>query len=195
MKSTLFFLCSFFLASMVYSQTTTYTITANGHTIGKLYVSKSHPEDYTQVSVVSDVKVKLFISVDIKYKLNATYKNNELLNSAVTVYVKGKLHSSITTTKTGDYYTIVDDGHSSQYLHKITYSSALLFIKEPKGISSVYSDFGGEPKPLSKIGLRTYELINPGSGHIETYEYLPDGSLQKATIQHSLLTFELTQKK
>ncbi len=193
MKLALSFILITFLVGQVLSQTTTYTITANGHPIGDLSVKKSKTNDYMQIAVTSDVKVKLFITVDISYKLNATYKNNELVSSAVTVYVKGKVHSKITTTKNGQYYTIVDNGHTSQYLHKITYSSALFFVKEPQGITSVYSDFGGSLKPLAEIDAHLYQLTNPSSGHHENYLYAY-GALQKATIEHSLLTFELTKK-
>ena len=194
MKLALSLIFLIFLSGQVLCQSMTYTITANGHNIGDVSVKKSKTKDYMQIAVTSNVKVKLFITVDISYKLNATYKNNELINSAVTVYVKGKVHSQITTTKNGQFYTIVKNGHTSQYLHKITYSSSLLFVKEPKGVTTLYSDFGGSQKPLAQIGPHLYQLTNPSSGHTENYQYA-NGVLQKATIEHSLLTFELTKRE
>ncbi len=175
------------------SQTLHYKVTANDNYIGDLKVSKTLNKDILQIEVISEVKVNLFISINLKYKLNCTYKNDELFFSSVTTYVNGKIHSYSKTEKNGEYYTITNDGHSSKYLNKITFSGALLYYREPKNLTYIYSEFDNINKPIKKTGTTEYQITNPENGHLSEYNY-ENGILVSTTNHHTLLTFKLTKK-
>lgn len=176
-----------------FSQTFNYTVSANNASIGNLTVTKVQSENSTEIEVVCDIKIKLFISIDLKYRLNSTYKNNELVFSSVTVYVNGKIHSTSTAEKNGEYYTLTKDGHSSRYLHKITYSGALLYFIEPKGLTNIFSEFSNSNKSIKSIKNNEYQIVNPKNGHLSIYKY-KNGILENTIIHHTLLTFSLTKK-
>ena len=181
------------ISSIGNSQTLHYKITSKDSYIGDLKVTKILSNNTLQIEVISDIKIKLFISIDFKYKLNCTYKNNELLYGSVTTYVNGKIHSTSKTEKIGEYYTITKDGHSSKYLNKIAFSGALLYYYEPKGLTSIYSEFDNIDKPIKKIGVNEYQITNPKNGHLSEFLY-KNGVLVSATNHHTLLTFKLTKK-
>jgi len=135
----------------------------------------------------------LFISIDLKYKLNCTYKNDELLYSSVTTYVNGAIHSTSKTEKNGAYYTLTKNGHPSKYLNKITFSGALLYYHEPKGLTKIFSEFDNLDKPVKSIGINEYQITNPKNGYLSEYTY-KNGILESSTNHHTLLTFKLTKK-
>ena len=175
-----------------YSQTLHYKITSNDSYIGKLEVTKSTTNNLLQIEVLSQVKVNLFIAIDFTYKLNCTYKNNELLFSSVTTYVNGKVHSTTTTEKDGAYYSVTKDEHPLKYLDKIFYSGALLYFTEPKGVTKIFSEFDGISKPITEINKNEYQIRNPKNDHLSEYRY-KNGILQSSVNHHRLMTFTLTK--
>ncbi len=189
----LLFVVCMFIVQPVFTQTFTYAISSGKNHIGTLQAIKTVTNDRTQISVNSKVKVKLFISIDFEYKLNATYKNGQLLFGSVTTYVNGKVHSTSTTEKSNDYYTIEKDGHQSTFFDKITYSGALLYFEEPKGISTLFSEFDTINKPIRLIATGEYQLTNPKNGRLSEYLY-KNGILISTTNHHSLMTFTMTKQ-
>lgn len=174
------------------AQINTYKISSNNSSVGNLAVTQTKNNNLLQIEVISEVNIKVFIKVDIKYKLNCTYKDNELLFSSVTTYINGKLHTTSKTEKSGDYYTITNDGHASKFLHKITYSGALLYFTEPKGISTIYSEFHAIEKSIKPLGNHKYQITNPKNGQLSEYTY-QNGILTTTINHHSLMPFTLTK--
>lgn len=168
-----------------------YKITANDNEIGKLQVKKSIENNTINYSAKSDSKFKLFVSVDFSYKLNCIYKDNELLFSSVTTYVNGSKHSTATTEKIkANVYVLNNNGHENRIFEPIFYSGVLLYFNEPKNISKVYSEFYNNFNPLKQIAIHTYQLTNSQNGNLSEYFYV-NGILQKATIHHTLMSFNL----
>jgi hypothetical protein len=174
------------------AQTSHYKISSRNTPVGNLTVTKTENENLLQIEVISEVSIKVFIKVDLKYKLNCTYKDDELLFSSVTTYVNGKIHTTSKTEKNGANYTIVRDGHESKFLQKITYSGALLYFKEPKGITTVYSEFHAIDKPIKALGNHEYQITNPKNGLLSEYTY-QNGILVTTMNHHSLMPFTLTK--
>ena len=158
--------------------------------IGELDVSKNENANIVQIEVESNVHVKLFIDVDFKYKLNCTYKNDVLIYSAVTTYVNGRVHSTSTTEKTGDSYTVTKNSHTSKFMKNITFSGALLYFTEPKNIKELFSEFDNIDKPIHKIANHAYQIVNPSDGRLSEY-YYKNGVLERTTNHHKFLTFTL----
>jgi len=184
------FLLTVFISN---SQSLHYKITSNKSYIGNLKVTKTIKNDVLQIEALSEVRVKLFIPIGLKYKLSCRYKNNELQYSMVTTFVNGKIHSTSKTEKTGNYYTITKDGHSSKFLNSIAFSGALLYYFEPEGLAKIFSEFDNLEKPIKSIGTNQYQITNPKNGHLSEYKY-KDGILESTTNHHTLLTFKLTKQ-
>jgi len=190
--SILFFLFCI-ITEQIPAQDLEYNITANKNQLGTILVKQTEKNGIIQIQATSEVKVQLFVNINLKYILNCTYKNNQLLYSSVTTYVNGKLHSTSTTEKKEGYYEVIKDGHSSRLYENIKYSGALLYHTEPIGKTKLYSEFNGIEKPIKKIDAHTYQITNPDNGHISIYKY-KNGILESTTIEHALLTFTLTKK-
>jgi len=174
------------------SQTMNYKITSKETTIGNLSVKRTADNNTVQIEVLSEIEVKLFITIDIKYKLNSTYKNNELFFSSVTTYVNDKVNSITTTKKNEEYYSVTKDEHSTKYLNEIKISDALLYFVEPKGMTKLFSEFDGISKSIKKIGKNKYQIRNPKNGNVGEYQY-KNGILQSSINYHNLMTFSLTK--
>jgi len=194
MKNYIFILLAFILlTSQLNAQTMVYDITSKNNHLGQLSITKTQEKDLIKIEATSEVKVHLFISIDLKYKLTANYRNDSLIFSSVTTYVNGKLHSSRTTEKTGENYSVTKDGHLSKLYYPISYSGALLYWQEPINVANVYSEFDSIEKPIEVLGPGTYKLTDPKSGHLSKY-YYSNGRLVKATIEHTLMSFTLTKR-
>ena len=155
-------------------------------------VSKTTTNDVVEIKIVSDVKVKLFLSIDLKYRLNCTYKNGNLMYSSVTTFVNGSKHSSVITEKKGQSYLVTEDGHVSKYLKVINYSGGLLYFDEPNNQKTLYSEFNGYDKVIKSLAQSRYLVTDNNTGHKSTYEY-KNGTLILATIEHTLMTFKMTK--
>lgn len=176
------------------AQTLSYKLTSKGgNPIGNLTATKTISGNIMQIDVVSEVKAKIFIEIDVKYKLHSTYKNSELFFSSVTTYVNEKVHSSSKTEKSGDYYTITKNGHASKFLNKIDFSDALLYFEVPKNKSQLFSESNMIEKQIKQTGVNTYDVINPNNSDVSEYKYA-NGILQKATIHDPFMTFILTKQ-
>ncbi|AWV97088.1 DUF6134 family protein [Arcticibacterium luteifluviistationis] len=181
------------MATALQAQTLLYDITSNNNSLGQITVTKSHQNGLLKIDVISEVKVKVFVNIDLKYHLTANYKNGELLSSTVLTFVNGKQHSSSITEKTNENYSITKDGDLSKFFNDINYSGALLYWEEPKNISIVYSEIDNIEKPIKKVASGHYKLTDPKSKHSSDYFY-KNGTLEKTVIQHTLMTFQLTRR-
>lgn len=193
MKKTLMIICFLFLY-IGNSQTLDYDIISKGYSIGHLTTTKTVKDSIVQIDVVSEVSVRILVKIDVKYKLQSTYKNNELFFSSITTYVNGKVHSTCKTEKTGNHYTITKDGQTTKFFNKIDFSNALLYYEMPKSIVTVFSESSGLEKKVKQTGAYTYDVINPKNDHISQYSYATNGVLEKATVHNTLMTFILTKK-
>lgn len=194
MKNYIFILFAFILlTSQLNAQTLVYDITSSNNQLGQLSVTKTQEKDLINIEMTSEVNAHLFISIDLKYRLTANYRNGSLIFSSVTTYLNGKLNSSSTTEKTGENYSVKKDGHLSKLYYPIFYSGVLLYLQEPINVSNVYSEFDNIKKPIEDLVHGIYQLDDPKSGHLSKY-YYSNGRLMKATIGHSLMTFTLTKR-
>ena len=170
-----------------------YKITSAGVHLGDMTVVQSEENGIVNVKIISDVKVKLFLTINLKYRLNCVYKNNVLTYSSVTTYVNGDKHSTLITEKKDNSYTITEDGHTTKYTKLIQYSGGLLYFQAPNSRKTLYSEFNGYNKQIKKMNDNLYEVMDNTTGHKSTYQYNKQGYLEKATVEHTLMTFTMTK--
>lgn len=207
-KSVLIFILLLTVFSIGYTQTYKYNIISKGRKAGVLTATKvkggnasgqektadaptqALSSDQEIIQVRSEFDVHLFIEVHASYKMDCKYDKGELVEYSVETFKDGNLHSSSKGTKEGGMYRFVEDGDQSEQKGDIRYSGAMLYFKEPKGISTVFSEIHAKDKPVEKIGEGHYKLIDPSTGHSNQYFYR-NGVLIKALIDHSLFSFSL----
>lgn len=195
MKHSRLYLTIFFLIMTLafQAQTLKYTITSKNSTLGEIIVVSSNDNSIKEIKVSSTSHFKLFITIDFKYEMTSIYKNGKLFYSTVVTYVNNHKHSSTITKQQGNHYVITKDGKESLLQGDITYSGALLYDEEPKGITTIYSEFDGINKPIQNIGIKKYQIKNPKNGHLAEYMYRDD-LLKEAVVHHSLMDFKFYRK-
>jgi hypothetical protein len=177
------------------SQTLKYDIaTSKGEKIGDMVVVKTSHDDLIEIKVVSKVKSRIFVEIEVKYIGQVIYKNNRLHYSRVTTYVNDQVHNITTTETKGDYYTINKDGKILKYHEPIYFSGMRLFFKEPRTIIHLYSEANAYDNIVTFIKEGLYLLKDPNTQGHNQYWY-KNGYLTKATIKHALISFVYTLKK
>ncbi|HFX17772.1 MAG TPA: hypothetical protein ENK64_01350 [Flavobacteriales bacterium] len=176
------------------SQTLKYDIaTSKGEKIGDMVVVKTSHDDLIEIKVVSKVKSRIFVEIEVKYIGQVIYKNNRLHYSRVTTYVNDQVHNITTTINKGNYYTINKDGNIFKYHKPIYFSGMLLFFKEPNFISHLYSEANAYDNTIKLINKGVYQLTDPHT-HGHNQYYYKNGRLYKASIKHGFISFEYILK-
>lgn len=188
--NTKFFISFLLLTYILKAQELNYEITSADLKLGNLTVTKTQNKDTLLINIMSIVNVDLLIKSKVKYKADCIYHNDELLYSKVIVSENGKIHSINETENLGKYYLLTNNKKKSKYFNKICYSSALLYIKEPINISTIFSETNNQINPVINIGINAYQITNSKNGHKNEY-YYENGILQKAVIHHTLFNFNI----
>ncbi len=190
MKSIIVTVVLVFISTLSFSQSKKYNISSKGSKIGTLVMHETNIEGTKHIEVVSQMKVKVVMTVSLMYKLNSVFKNGNLHHSSVTTYVNGHVHSTSVTENKGDHYLLTIDGHSTKKFMKIKFSEAMMYLTEPVGHKWIYSEIDDIMKPIKSLGNHVYEITNPKNGHKSKY-YYKDGVLDKTNIPESIVPFFL----
>ncbi len=204
-------LTALLLVNFAFSQTYRYNIVSNGQIVGKLTATQTiggnkinNSEDQKAsggdqkplsknqktISIKSEFDVHLFIVVHVEYDMDCKYTDGILVESSVETYKGDNLHSSTKGEKIDDTYKSIRDGDESIHNGAISYSGAMLYFKEPKGITHVFSEIHAIDKPVTEVNTNHFKISDPNTGHTNQYFY-KDGILQKAVIDHSLFSFSM----
>ena len=218
MKRILFItLTAFLLVNIAYSQTYRYNIISNGQSVGELTATQTigggsatqstegdaatkptGGDDATQatsgeqrtINIVSHFNAHFFITVHVKYEMNCKYTDGNLVESSVETFKNEELHSSSKGNKTNGAYKTIEDGDESTHEGEILYSGCMLYFKEPKGITHVFSEIHAIEKPVKEVNTNHFMITDPETGHTNQYFYR-DGVLQKMIVGNALLTFTM----
>ena len=189
-------ICFLFTNLIAVSQvyTRNYEIKAGDRIIGEVRAIKNDEGGLIQYDVTSEVKYKLLFTIEVSYRVQANYKDEELISSSSTVYLNGNVQNTIDIEKTGDHYTVVQDGHTTRIYNDISYSSAKLYFARPDDIKSVLSETEGRMMKLTKTSEGKFKLRDPEKeSSLNTYAYSSDQGLHSIEIERKLFpTLKLT---
>ena len=179
-------------ASIVFAQTEMVSFTVSSHDVelGKTLATKTIAGNKTHIKVVTDIKVHMLFTIHVKIISNSTLINNVLISSSAVTYNNGDIHSTTTIIKNGSHYNIKKGEHSYVHQGDITYCGALLYFKEPKGLTHVLSEISGEENASKSMGNGDYLLTIIEEEHHNIYSY-KSGLLQTASIEHSMSNVQL----
>ncbi len=179
--------------AMIFGQTAGYSIySADKELLRQLKVSSIQADTTTKIAVVSQFKIKMLITVDVKYTLQSFYRNGELVSNSIKMYRNDELHSFARTTKVGSQYKFIKDENESIYDKRISFSESLLYFNEPNQISTIYSEFDGIEKTIIESNKGHYKIMNPLNGNVSEYFY-EKGTLSTAIVHFQMMTLYLTR--
>lgn len=165
-----------------------YEVKSSDKLVGKISATRKAEGDYVQYNVTSHVEMTILFTVNVDYKLQATYKNDVLVSSSATVYLNGRTQSDLNCERTGDHYTLVSDGHTTRIYEDIKWSSAKLYFNRPDDVRKVFSETDGSFKNLSKTADGKFILKDAENDkNVNTYTYSSDQGLHEILIERALL--------
>lgn len=192
-------LCIFILIFLIGSlsiaaQTNLYDIISKKDTLGVLKVSKLKKGEHLEYNYHVDMKAKLLVNIHVQYTIKAIYDQNQLISASVDNVVNGKTHHSSDIEWVNTCYHINTKRNKYQQLNeKIIYSGIRLFFDEPSTIKKVFSEYTGHYGMIKNIEPNTYELTLHNNK--KNKYYYTNGELVKASINNSLIRFDLLLRK
>ncbi|MGZ3872275.1 MAG: DUF6134 family protein [Mucilaginibacter sp.] len=171
-------------------QTLNYNVLHKGSTVGHMKLQQSRDGDDIFLKIASDVKMRFIFSVCVNIEEDAHYRNGKLLSSHVLRTVNGKQKANKSTRVSGEHYQLTDDGKISTINQKsISNNLSMMYLREPVGLSQIYSDNFQQFVAVKQMVGHTYR-INLPDGNYNDYTYT-NGICSKVDIHHSLYTIQI----
>ncbi len=172
-----------------------FNILHNDKVIGTLKAIKDTNDERTIYTDQTIITTHIFTKIEVEYKYEAIYFNNDLIESNVNIFLNGHQKTKTTTEKNNDIYTFYkNDAKENEIDETIQYSTIMLLFNEPKNIAKVYAEEHGVFHNLKKIGDQEYLKTSP-EGKKNNYKY-KNNSLLRAEIHAGIVNFTMvrTQK-
>ncbi len=161
---------------------------ASGNQVGHVKATKIVDGNIIQYKVESEINVHVLFTVNITYKAQASYKEGIMMSSSASIYINGHLQNSVVTDKTGDFYTIVEDEHTTKLYEEIQFSTAKMYFTMPVDQRKVYSESEGMMKPMVKTSDGKYKVKDPEeSDNITVYGYSSEQGVNDIVISKTHL--------
>ncbi|WP_244156209.1 DUF6134 family protein [Maribacter ulvicola] len=158
--------------------------------VGKLQAIKTTRNSKVNYQSITTINARIIKEIEVNYKYDVTYENNLLKKANVLIDVNNKPHTDITTNWKGNHYQISKNSKKEKVVEgDITYTTILLYFKEPINIEKCYSEQDGSFNTIVPLGNHVYKKIN-AKDQENIYHY-EDGILKKAKINGGLVNFEI----
>ncbi len=169
----------------------TYQIKRNGDQIGAMQFHQKKEGDDTFFKMVSKVKTRFIVEIDVQTLDQSHFKNGTLIYSIVNRKVNGKEKAPKETRLLHQNYQLLAGAKKTTANTIINYNMMLLYCQEPVNISQVYSDSFQKMLTIYKTAPNTYR-INLPDGNYNSY-YFQNGTCKKVEVHHTLylITMEL----
>lgn len=184
MRFILFFVLSWCALSTLSAEKYQYDVILMGKKIGDMEISKTQGEFGERYVVQSESSAKvLFIKQDSKVSFDVLYKGGSLLNST---YVSEKKDDNLITKvqKINNLYKVSSNEKTHHVQELISFSSVLMYFKEPIGVSKVFVERVGQFLPLVKSAPGQYEYLQP-DGTKTIFRYA-QGKIKEVEIKRSM---------
>lgn len=176
-----------FISAPGFGQTAYFSIYSTDKALlGNLKVVCTESDTSTTISVNCQFKVKLLVTINVRYILTTVFKENQLYSGEIRTYRNNELHSEMNTIKVGAEYLFTKDGKQSVFLNRITFSESMLYFNEPADLQSIYSEFDGVEKSIFEPGPGHYRIQNPLNGNFSDYFY-ESGLLKAAFVNLDMM--------
>ena len=161
-----------------------YDVILLGKKIGDMTLSRLDQGDAERYLINSESQAKvLFVKQHSEVKFDVLFKSGILEKSH---YSSVKKDDNIVTNvnRNTQGYSINSNNKHSNIKDRISYSSVLLYFKEPVGISKIFVERIGDFLPLKKTAQGVYEYLQP-DGTRSIYRYLK-GKLAEVELKRGM---------
>lgn len=161
-----------------------FTIYKGDDKIGDITAKRTISGKKINYSVISDATFKVIWKYNRKTDMQVEYINGELNSSISKVIFQGKLDELGQTKKVGDHYKcFLYPKDTFNIEKKITFSAAMLYFKEPVGITEIYAETYLEFCKIELESKNKYKLHLP-NGKVNYYTY-KGGELQEIFVDRT----------
>lgn len=157
-------------------------------------------EQKTNNKSIKDIKTNcdnkvLMVSVHVESELTTTHENGSLIKGTAYRHAnRGSSDVHAQTTRTGTkQYSIERNGTKTSISNQeIQFCVADLYFREPKGLSTVFSNMWGANVTIATLGNGKYKVTNP-DGKSSTYIY-QNGNLIQMEVDTPIGTITTKRK-
>lgn len=163
-----------------------YNVKALGKNVGEFTVSQNtNDEGILNIESVTEIKIKMLVSYHVKYTLQSTHKNGNLIQSHLQTTKNDKIDSDTWLIANANNYICIKNQDTTLIKDQISYTGSLLYFNEPINIKHVYKEKSGEKRQIKSIGDHMYALINNKGDTTHEYTF-KDGIMVNATIKNTI---------
>ncbi len=187
------FIWLFLLSSpLLHAQRYHYHQYIKGNKVGTLTAQKIADSSGTRYVIDSDVTLNYLLGkTEVIYHAEANYERNRLVKSTVRVEKNGNLRDYSETWRNEEGYWAQVEGEKIKLpWNGIEYSALMLYLDEPQGIDSLYSEAHGRKNKVIYTGEGHYKVDVAANNNINEFQY-KKGILQKAVLDHWLAAIHL----
>lgn len=171
-----------------------FNIVHNNKVIGSLKATKTIKDSKTYYQSSTTIETQIIKEIRVNYKYDVAFEDNMLETSNVDITINEKPHAkTYTKWKRTAYQVITNEKDKKDIKDSIFYATVQLYFKEPKNVSTCYSEQDGSFNSIVALGHHGYKKIN-SKGRENSY-YYKKGVLKKATIDGGLIKFEIIARK
>jgi hypothetical protein len=167
-----------------------FDVVHNTKVIGSLKATRTIKDSKIYYQSSTTIKTRIIKEIRVNYKYDVIFDAALLEKSEVHITVNEKPHAETLTEWKGTNYQIIkNDKKGKTIKDSISYSTILLYFKEPVNIDTCYSEQDGSFNTIIALGNHSYKKVNSkGKENVYYYEM---GVLKKATIDGGIITFEI----
>lgn len=171
-------------------QTLNYNVLHNGSTVGHMQLQQRKNGDDTFLKIASEVKMRFIFGIKVNVDEESYFHDGKLISSHVHRMVNGKEKANKYTKVSGDTYQLIDNDKTGSLNQKqIEYNLGMMYLKEPVGISQIYSDNFQQYVQIKQVGGHIYRIDLP-DGNYNFYTY-SNGICNKVEIHHSFYKIQI----
>ena len=175
---------------------TYYDLTVKNKEAGVLIVDyQSDASGREFIRVYTDLRVELLFSVHLIFDLRATYHHGHLFRARSRVIKNGKPHSRASFWHEDEQRMATLEGDTLELdTSSISYSSALLYVQEPKGLDLLYSEVNATFNPVCYSEGGCYEVRLPYNNQSNEYCY-ENGEMISGELGHWLAPIQIRRRE
>lgn len=167
-----------------------YKIVQGGDNIGWLRLEKNITGNKTNLLLVSELKTRIILLIEVSTKETSIFENGQLLYSSQYRKTNGTVKVNKQTSRVGERYQVNNNG-DRQFLPISAISTNLLslYFQEPVGFNTVYCDKHERYIKIVRTDDGGYKIIFPdGNSNIFFYSH---GICTRIRINNTFYTAEI----
>lgn len=167
-----------------------YKVMYGSDSVGAMQLSVKKAGNDTEIKMTSAVTVKFIFSIRVTSMEEASFVNGRLFSSKAYRSVNGNEKINNKTWAAGNLYKTYGSNKTG-YINssQIDYNLLTLYVKEPSGINTVYSDNFQQFLKIEKTADHVYKIQLPDGNY--NYYFFKDGICNKVEAHHSFYTIKM----